>query len=252
MKQEPYVPEIKSVVVCTISMCTRRCWHCAHGVHPPAKHILSEKLATKIIDDLASVGYEKRLSFFCGNEPLLDPRLEDFFRYASKKLPCATLTLVSNGDLATRNVLKRLFDSGMQKIIISLHSYERKPDFVDYQNEFGKDRLIVSDHASPTAITGFHNFGGLIKSDKVSQTRYPHSGCALPFKQLVVYPDYTLGLCCVDTRETIRIQVDESESIVETFFNSDELNKFRLMLGSNQRNNDPCANCSYIGRDYFD
>ena len=244
--------EIKEVVICTISMCTQRCWHCAHGVRIPPIQIMPENLVLTIIDDLAAHGYSKRLSFFCGNEPLLDPRLEDFFSYAEIRLPDVQKTLFSNGDLATLNVLERLFRSGMDKIDFSLHNYIREPKLLEYQDYFGKDKVVIFDHANPAIFEHFHNHGGLIKDKRVSQTKYLGSDCALPFKQMVVYPDYTLGLCCADMAKNVIIQIAEGQSVVEAFFQSAVLNNFRSMLAEKKRKMSPCIDCSYKGVDYFD
>jgi len=212
---------------------------------------MEEKFAYKIVDDLAVIGYKNRLSFFCGNEPLLDPRLEDFFAYASEKLPGATLTLVSNGDLATSKVLQRLFNAGMKKIIFSLHSAKRKEELYEYQREFGEVKIVVMDYVNIDMSKRLHNHGGLIESDRVSQQRYPSAGCTLPFKQLVVYPDNTIGLCSADMKENIKVKVQAHESILDVFYESKELNDYRKMLALNKRDTFPCFECSYSGEDYF-
>ena len=210
---------------------------------------MPEEFALKIVNDLAKINYKKRLSFFCGNEPLLDPRIEGFIGYAHEKLPYASITLVSNGDLASEKVLKRLFDSGMQRIIFSLHSNERKLDLEKYQTEFGKDRITISNYV---AFKHFHNFGGLIKSENVSQERYLTVGCALPFKQLVAYSDCTVGLCCVDMAEKVKAKVPKDKSIIETFYFDEKLNHFRNMLACDKRDLVPCSECSYKGSDYLE
>ena len=243
--------ELKEVVINTISMCTQRCWHCRFGVDPPPVKILSQEHVFKIVDDLAAINYNRRLSFFCGNEPLLDPRQEDFFKYATKKLTGATLTLFSNGDLATSNVLKRLFDSGMQKITFSLHHLAREFDIRKLQHEFGAERVLVYDHTKPAFFTSCHNHGGLIKSKLVSQRKYPESSCALPFKQLVVHPDFAIGQCCVDMSENVKVKLNTSQSVVDVFYECSELNNLRKMLASNKRDKAPCSECSYNGLDYF-
>lgn len=240
--------EIKAVVVATISMCTKNCWHCKFGVlsaQPP--QLMPDKFVIKIIDDLAFIDYKKRLSLFNGNEPLLDPRLPDFYRYARKKLPDVPLTLVSNGDLATPEVLKRLFDSGLQKITFSLHQGSREEELVSYQKQFGKDKIVIADHVNQAH---FHNRGGLIKSNKVSQKRYPTTGCSLPFKQLNVYTDYTMGLCSADQAENFKVEIGD-KPIWQVFFENENLNRFRNMMAGDKRDIFPCAECSYEGKDYF-
>jgi len=241
--------EIKAVVMATISMCTQRCWHCKFGVASLGlPQLMPEAFVVKAIDDLAFINYKKRFSLFNGNEPLLDPRLEDFYRYAKKKLPDVPLTLTSNGDLATENLLKRLFDSGLQKINFSLHQGSRKDALISYQQQFGKDKVTIWNHEDSKH---FHNHGGLIKSEKVSQKRYGTTGCSLPFKQLNIYPDCTMGLCCVDRAENIKVEIGNTP-IWQVFFENAELNSYRKMLADDKRNINPCIECSYNGLDYFD
>lgn len=246
--------DLRSVVVETISMCTQRCFHCKYGVINVLPRVMPGDFVYKIVDDLAAVNYDKRLSFFCGNEPLLDPSLEDFFAYASRKLPRAVLDLTSNGDLATISVLEKLFNAGMQKILFSLHSKTLEGRFEKYQEAFGSAQISFVDHTEAAAMQRFNNRGGLVKSKSVSQKLHPNSNCALPFKQMVVWSDCTVGLCCVDMNETIKIQVEakHKQSIYNLFYDSKMLNKFRTMLQEQRRDLAPCCDCSYSGWDGFE
>lgn len=239
--------EIKAVVVSTINMCTQHCWHCKHGVISPHPHFMPEGFAVKIIDDLAFIDYRNRLSLFNINEPLLDPRLEDFYKYAKKRLPNAFLSLSSNGDLVTEDVLQRLFNAGLQKITICLSHNQREEVLISYQSKFGNDKVHIVNHMNPRS---FHNRGGLIASSDLSQIRYNASGCALPFKQMSIYADCAVGLCSADQAENIKVEIGNMP-IWQVFFENEVLNKYREMLKSNSRIMSPCVACSYNGVDYF-
>lgn len=104
----------------------------------------------------------------------------------------------------------------------------------------------------PVLADGMHNFAGAVASNLVSQRRFPHQGCALPFRQMTLRPDGSLGLCCVDMAGQFTLPVDSKESIVTRFHHDPTLNAVRDALNRGQRTPSPCVQCSYSGLDYLD
>ena len=238
--------EPKHIMVSTISMCTMRCWHCVYGsVHIP-RAIMPEKFVLKLIEELARINYSNRLSFYGVNEPLLDPRVIDFIAYAREKLPASKMLLTSNGDLATITLVERFFEVGLDRFQITIHENRKIEDFMKIKEKHPR-RVVLVDHSTPKNQQHFHNAGGAIKSVKVKQERHTDKGCAFPFRQIALYPDCTLGLCVEGYSDELRVKVEDSQSILDVYYNNEKLNQYREMLMSNKRDLLPCSECSHEG-----
>lgn len=246
-----YTIKLNEVFIETTSMCTQSCWHCKHGIANVSPRIMPESFVIKAIDELIVINYDRRLMFYSGNEPLLDPRVEDFMRYAAKKLLNARLVLISNGDLASSSVLRRLFCAGMEKILFSLHDKDTQVEMLqELQNEYGKKKVLVVDQTEGNQGR-FNNRGGHLKTLLVSQERYPAKGCIFPFRQMVIYSDCKLGLCCVDHTDCLNIDLVDQKSILKVFYEDEILCKYREMLLNDERILAPCKDCSFHGNYYL-
>ena len=243
---EEYRTELDNIYVQTVSMCTMRCWHCAYGAMPISPQIMPEAFVLRLVDELADINYSRRLTFYGVNEPLLDPRIQDFISYARKKLPLVRMVITSNGDLATIDVVGRLLNAGAAKVNLTIHDEAKAPNLLKIKEYFPNGVTLI-DHSSPEKTEHFHNVGGLIKASSVQQRRYRDRSCALPFRQMILYSDCTLGLCCGGYSDDFRIRIDEAESILDIYNKNAELNRYRNMLKSNKRDMFPCSDCSYEG-----
>ena len=90
-------------------------------------------------------------------EPLLDKKIFDHI-YNFKSLPKVRVEVVSNGDPFNLNRLKKLFDSGLDKLLISAH--DGKEDVIKFQKlvdecKLNKDQYIIRDRSLPEE----ENFG---------------------------------------------------------------------------------------------
>ena len=73
--------------------CNRRCRICPVHDEPRPEGEMGWPLYTRILDELAGLGFKGRLSPVFYNEPLLDPRLADLMRAARERRPrnCCTV-----------------------------------------------------------------------------------------------------------------------------------------------------------------
>ena len=102
--------EIKEIEVETLNRCNGKCSFCpVNALEPQRKYAkMSEQLFKKIIQELAEQNYSGTLSLFSNNEPFLDERIIDFYKYAREKLPGAKLSLFTNGSLLTLDKFKEI------------------------------------------------------------------------------------------------------------------------------------------------
>jgi hypothetical protein len=126
-----------SLHIDTFSACNRKCDFCFNHDRFPSKKqgIISDTLYTKIIDELADMGYTGKLSPYYYGEPLLDKRLNRFIAYARKRLPLSFIQINTNGDLLTEERLLELIESGLDRVKVT--DYED----VGVSKKFSKTRI---------------------------------------------------------------------------------------------------------------
>jgi MoaA/NifB/PqqE/SkfB family radical SAM enzyme len=103
----------------TVNLCTRRCRHYKFGQKRPNGNVkwLSAELIEKVAENLKALNFRGRISPFGINEPLMDRRMPDIIRLLRSSCPEAMITLVSNGDLLTLEILRNLFAAGQLGLI---------------------------------------------------------------------------------------------------------------------------------------
>ncbi|WP_027711678.1 radical SAM/SPASM domain-containing protein [Dickeya chrysanthemi] len=104
-------------------LCNRKCDYCPvrNSSRNQHQNFINIDSFHKIINELASIRYENRISLNLYNEPLLDPSLYEKIAEIRKKLPWCLISFNSNGDKINKNVLQKLSNSGLNYINITLH-----------------------------------------------------------------------------------------------------------------------------------
>jgi len=243
------IPKLLEVSITTVNRCTRRCPYCYYGTALAAKQkpkIMPLKIFKKILKDLQTIDYDQLISPFEGNEPLLDPRLPSLVSLIHQYLPRAKSFIFTNGDLLTIPLAQRLFRSGLSKIFISLHDQKHEKRLLSLVKivgvkKFGFYPMYQLD------TSGYHNFAGIINTPLVNQKKYPHNGCDLPFRQLVIDVNGNVNLCCVDIADRVSFGNVIHHSVVDIFYHHPRLNYLRQQLNHKHRSLPPCRQCSYSG-----
>ncbi len=106
----------------TTSECNLKCGYCPTAYYNRGKHLMTEKLFKKIIDELATIPYKGRISPHFYGEPLLDERLPNLLSYARKKLPLSTIIIHTNGLLLKADVFRRFLNAGVDGFLVTLHN----------------------------------------------------------------------------------------------------------------------------------
>ena len=96
-------PSIYEIEIETVNRCNGVCPFCPVNAKEPQRPYakMSTDLFYKIIADLVAIDYSGMLSIFSNNEPFLDERILDFYRYAKTHLPKAATSIFTNGSLLT-------------------------------------------------------------------------------------------------------------------------------------------------------
>ncbi len=104
------------------SKCNLKCSYCPVSIYGSGDNYMPESLFYKIIDDLADINYEGRISPSFYGEPLLDDRIIKLLIYARNKLPKAQIIIHSNGTKITKQIYRELIDlASINGIFITKH-----------------------------------------------------------------------------------------------------------------------------------
>lgn len=104
------------------SKCNLTCAYCPVSVFGSGDNYMPEAMFSKIIDNLADIKYEGRISPSFYGEPFLDDRLIKLLSYARKKLPKAQLIIHSNGTKINKSMYRELVEVvGIDGIFITKH-----------------------------------------------------------------------------------------------------------------------------------
>ena len=103
---------IRHISIETLNRCNGSCDFCPANVKNEKRSFLKmdDKLFRRIIDELAEMEYDGGIELFGNNEPLIDDRIVELYRYIEKKLPRAFSHIYTNGILLNINLFLELID----------------------------------------------------------------------------------------------------------------------------------------------
>lgn len=260
------IPPFSSIEFSINALCTRRCVFCPRvdeKAFPNINSHLSLDLFKKIMDDLASINYIGRVSISGFGEPLLTKNIHEYIAYAKKKCPGALFEIVTNGDVLTDDVFKRLFDAGLDCLKISLYGGPHQiPKFEKMMKDHGlteKEVLIRKRYLPPEKNYGLtiSNRAGAITLENINVKPLDeplNRPCYLPLYDMIIDYDGLVVICSNDWFKEAVVGDLNKESIIDVW-KSDAFNAIRRKLVNNNRNCIPCKKCdtngTYNGEKHF-
>ncbi|MGA3212599.1 MAG: radical SAM protein [Terriglobales bacterium] len=147
--------------------CNLRCIHCrASATELSSPDDLSNEAARDIIDQIAAVA--SPILVLSGGEPLFRADIFDLASYGTAK--GLRVALATNGTLVTKEIARKIVDSGVKRVAISL-------DGADAETH---DTFRGIPGAFDAAITGFRNLKDLGMSVQINTTIARHNAHQLP------------------------------------------------------------------------
>ncbi len=121
-------PLPSEVEISESGMCNRKCSFCPRSDpnYPHKNEFISFDLHKKLCDELSEVKYSGLIIYSGFVEPMLDKNIYNLVNYAKKTLPNARIEMISNGDVLNEERLKKLYDSGLDRLQISLYDGEEQ------------------------------------------------------------------------------------------------------------------------------
>jgi len=103
--------------------CNRKCVFCPRSApsFPDVREFIKPELVSKLASELSEMNYAGIFLFSGFVEPMLDKQIYDHIKTVRNYLPLARIEMVTNGDVLKVARLKRLFESGLSTILISVY-----------------------------------------------------------------------------------------------------------------------------------
>ena len=259
----------------THSKCNRACSFCpvSSGRRDFVKP-MDWALLTRIVDELARLGYDGIMSMFLLNEPLINKRFVAELQYVREKLPRCSAYVSTNGDVlaAAKDPAAKLaeyYDAGATTV--NLNVYDAGSEQYDRYWRIVCDAVDrgVADytehkyrrHAHTKRMIAFSDMrvdrpGGLVTDMFYTRTSEERSRsperkakwCMRPFRHMVVLWDGRVPVCCaVDpTAEDLVVAGDVRErSVAEVWSRSDVFRRYRYHLQQKKRDLPSCDTCDH-------
>jgi MoaA/NifB/PqqE/SkfB family radical SAM enzyme len=242
----------RAIEIETSTACNRRCSYCPNSKFDKGlyknQRFMDARLFHKIINDLAGMRFKGRISPHFYNEPLLDKRLPGFIRYAREKLPCAEISIFTNGDFLDLDLFYRLI--GYRTVFyITQHSNNlpRKLSLLlrrlraHYDKNVIWGRMIHPNigYRRFTPQTPLMNRGGLVRSKtvgkKVECSTLYQNGMTVDYKGNAI-------LCCNDYFSSVILGNLRKESVA-AIWNSRRYAQIRSDLSRGIFGLDICKKC---------
>lgn len=268
--QDIFKASIEMVEIEIFSYCNRRCGFCPNSFidRISQNQYMPEKFYKNIINDLAKIRYNKKISYSRYNEPLADEIILERLRYARRKLLDAVLHTNTNGDYLTYDYLEKLRGAGLNSLHIQAYAANntyineeiiclidkkmknltldyywtaKDDDYVEAVAELSGMKVIM--YGKDFSVYGCDR-GGLLDRKEKPRT----SPCLFPFKYFYIDYNGSVVPCC-----NIRSDAPEhhgfvignvNESSIFDIYASVAAARWRRDLFNFACKKGPCAKCA--------
>lgn len=212
------------------SRCNLKCNYCPSSILPMdgIPEYMRVEVFSRLLDELARIGFSGRLSYHFYNEPLLRHDLEMLVSQVSDRLPKAYQLLFTNGVLLTNKRYHSLLEAGLDYFVVTSHNNKPIPE-----REFQKVIL-------PTELILTNRGGTMFTLDKSLDRP-----CYAPDEMLIVTCTGDVLLCFEDAKRN-HIMGNIMEKSLEEIWFSSRFASIRNLLKDGKRNeaSSICKNCN--------
>lgn len=237
--------------------CNRACIFCprSNPAYPDVKEFIKPELVEKLARQLGEAGFEGLFLFSGFVEPLLDKKIYRHIKTVRRHLPQGRIEMVTNGDPLNRSRLLKLFESGLDTLLISAYDGpEQAEDFERLCKDSGlqDDQYLVRHRYYPPD----QDFGITLsnRAGMMDEAEYIISKPKEPLKVACYYPHYTffmdyLGdvlMCPHDWGKGLIAGNMNTEDFADIWTSSILMNA-RKKLAACNRNFASCKSCDVKG-----
>ena len=209
----------------------------------------------KLCDELKEIQFSGLIIYSGFVEPMLDKNIYKLVSYAKKTNPTARVEIISNGDVLNETRLKKIYDSGLDRLQISL--YDGEEQFEKYQKlgeklNLDEEQYVLRKRYLPEeqdfGIT-LSNRGGML-----TESEYKIAPKKEPVKSSCNYPNYKFFLdyngdvlMCSHDWGKKNILGNLKELSLKEIWLSEKSMEARKKLNNAERTLSPCNVCDVDG-----
>ena len=245
------------VEISNSGMCNRKCSFCPRSDpnYKDVNEFIANELHDKICKELSEYNYKGILVYSGFNEPLLKKDIYRDIKMARKYLPEAQIEMITNGDALNNERMKKLFDSGLSVLLISV--YDGEEDMKKFQkmcdeNKLEKSQYVIRKRYLPPeedfGIT-INNRGGEMEkaTHKIKALNNPYiTPCNYPAYNFFI--DYTgeVLMCSHDWGKKNILGDINKQTLLEIWTSHISTISRKALINGN-RNFSPCSKCDVKG-----
>ena len=237
--------------------CNRTCSFCPRSAANfiDKKEFITNKLHEKLCIELKELNYKGTIRYSGFVEPMLDKNIFNLINMVRNYLPESNIEMVTNGDPLNLKRLKRLFESGLNKILISAYDGKKESDKLEdlcIQANLTEKQYIVRHRY----YSEDQDFGITLsnRSGLMTDAEFKIDALKEPLKKPCYIPSYTFFLdyqgdvlmCPHDWGKKVILGDLNKEKLKDIWF-SKRFMGIRKMLNKSNRNFKPCNVCDVDG-----
>lgn len=237
--------------------CNRTCSFCPRSAANfiDKKEFITNKLHEKLCIELKELNYKGTIRYSGFVEPMLDKNIFNLINMVRNYLPESNIEMVTNGDPLNLKRLKRLFESGLNKILISAYDGKKESDKLEdlcIQANLTEKQYIVRHRY----YSEDQDFGITLsnRSGLMTDAEFKIDALKEPLKKPCYIPSYTFFLdyqgdvlmCPHDWGKKVILGDLNKERLKDIWF-SKRFMGIRKTLNKSNRNFKPCNVCDVDG-----
>lgn len=254
---DTFLPLPTEIEISESGTCNRKCSFCPRSKpdYQDKKEFISNELHLKLCHELKEIKYQGTIRYSGFVEPLLDKNIYNLISMVRSYLPQSNIEIVTNGDPLNLLRLKKLFQCGLNKILISVYDGEqdaKKFEDLCINANLTKKQYIVR-HRYYSEKKDF----GITLSNRAGEMEnaaFKIHGLKEPLKKPCYIPSYTFFLdyqgdvliCPHDWGKKIILGNLNQQSFLSIWY-SEQSKKIRKLLNKSNRNFSPCNVCDVEG-----
>ena len=237
--------------------CNRSCSFCPRSAKDfvDKKEFITNELHEKLCKELQDLNYKGTIRYSGFVEPMLDKNIYNLINMVRRFLPDSNVEMVTNGDPLNLKRLEKLFQSGLNRILIS--AYDGKED-ADRLEDLCKSANLSSEQyiVRHRYYSEEKDFGITLsnRSGLMENAEFKIKSLAEPLKNPCYIPSYTFFLdyqgdvlmCPHDWGKKIILGNLNKTNLTDIWFSKKSM-QIRKMLNKSNRNFTPCNVCDVEG-----
>ena len=245
------IPLFSWIDINVTELCNRKCDFCPRkdpSIYPNQNLNMEVRLAKKIAKELKEYNYTGGVIFSGNSEPLLHDKIGEIVGAFGKSIHTE---MVTNGDLLNAKLLYELFTAGLGVILVSMYDGPHQVDyFKDMFEKAGLDesKYVLRDRwYSVKEDYGLKltNRAGAVKNGRQERIE-GNKPCFYMHYSMQIDWNGDVLLCVQDFNKKIKFGNIYASLLWEVWI-SQNINKYRKILGKGYRVIYPCNDCDVKG-----